>query len=35
MLKMLADIYRPTKGSIRITGKLAPFIELGVGFNGE
>lgn len=35
LLKMLAGIYQPTKGSISTTGKLVPFIELGVGFNPE
>lgn len=35
LLKILAGIYKPTKGHIRIDGRLVPFIELGVGFNGE
>ncbi len=35
LLKILAGIYQPTKGSVRTTGKLVPFIELGVGFNPE
>lgn len=35
LLKMLAGIYQPTKGKIRVDGKLVPFIELGVGFNPE
>lgn len=35
MLKMLAGIYQPTKGKLRVQGKLVPFIELGVGFNPE
>lgn len=35
LLKMIAAIYQPTKGSIQVNGKLVPFIELGVGFNGE
>lgn len=35
LLKMLASIYRPTKGHIKTDGKLVPFIELGVGFNPE
>ena len=35
MLKMLAGIYQPTKGTIKVDGKLVPFIELGVGFNHE
>lgn len=35
LLKMLAGIYQPTKGEIKVKGKLVPFIELGVGFNPE
>jgi ABC-2 type transport system ATP-binding protein len=35
MLKILAGIYQPTKGSVRTEGRIAPFIELGVGFNPE
>lgn len=35
LLKMLAGIYSPTRGGINISGKLTPFIELGVGFNPE
>ncbi len=33
LLKLLASIYRPNAGTIRMAGRLAPFIELGVGFN--
>jgi ABC-2 type transport system ATP-binding protein len=35
LLKILAGIFRPDSGSIRIDGILSPFIELGVGFNDE
>lgn len=35
LLKLLAGIYTPNKGAIRVNGKLVPFIELGVGFNPE
>ena len=35
LMKLLAGIYVPSKGDIRINGKLTPFIELGVGFNPE
>lgn len=35
LLKMIAGIYQPNKGSIQVSGKLVPFIELGVGFNPE
>ncbi len=35
LLKILASIYRADSGRIRMAGRLAPFIELGVGFNPE
>jgi ABC-type polysaccharide/polyol phosphate transport system ATPase subunit len=35
LLKLLASIYRADAGTIRMAGRLAPFIELGVGFNVE
>jgi len=35
LLKILASIYRADAGKIRMAGRLAPFIELGVGFNAE
>src|SRR5438105_3357758 len=35
LLKILASIYRADAGRIRMAGRLAPFIELGVGFNPE
>ena len=35
LLKILAGIYRPTKGNVIVNGKLTPFIELGVGFSPE
>jgi ABC-type polysaccharide/polyol phosphate transport system ATPase subunit len=35
LLKLLASIYRADAGRIRVAGRLAPFIELGVGFNPE
>lgn len=35
LLKLLANIYFPDTGSINVSGKLTPFIELGVGFNPE
>jgi ABC-2 type transport system ATP-binding protein len=35
LLKMLAGIYQPNKGNISVSGRLVPFIELGVGFNSE
>lgn len=35
LLKCLAGIYEPNAGSVGITGRLSPFIELGVGLNGD
>ena len=33
LLKIIAEIYQPTSGSVKVNGRLVPFIELGVGFN--
>ena len=35
LLKILASIYRADPGRVRMAGRVAPFIELGVGFNPE
>jgi ABC-type polysaccharide/polyol phosphate transport system ATPase subunit len=35
LLKIIAGIYVPDAGRVRVTGLLSPFIELGVGFNPE
>jgi ABC-type polysaccharide/polyol phosphate transport system ATPase subunit len=35
LLKILASIYAADGGSIRMAGRVAPFIELGVGFNPD
>jgi ABC-2 type transport system ATP-binding protein len=35
LLKIMSSIYRADAGRIRLAGRLAPFIELGVGFNPE
>jgi ABC-type polysaccharide/polyol phosphate transport system ATPase subunit len=35
LLKLLASIYKADGGRLRMAGRLAPFIELGVGFNPE
>ncbi|MDY0097152.1 MAG: ABC transporter ATP-binding protein [Candidatus Dojkabacteria bacterium] len=35
LLKIMAGIYTPTSGSVKVTGKMVPFLELGVGFNPE
>lgn len=35
LLKLLAGIYAPDEGLVKVNGTLTPFIELGVGFNPE
>jgi ABC-type polysaccharide/polyol phosphate transport system ATPase subunit len=35
LLKCLAGIYEPNQGTVGISGRLSPFIELGVGLNGD
>src|SRR6202000_1639710 len=33
LLKIMASIYRRDTGALRVAGRLAPFIQLGVGFH--
>ena len=35
LLKILSKIYKPDKGQVIIHGKVAPFLELGVGFHPD
>jgi ABC-type polysaccharide/polyol phosphate transport system ATPase subunit len=35
LLKCIAGIYQLDRGTISVTGRLAPFIEVGVGFNPD
>jgi len=35
LLKIIAGIYQPNEGQVKVNGRLVPFIELGVGFNPE
>jgi ABC-type polysaccharide/polyol phosphate transport system ATPase subunit len=35
LLKILAGIYQPDRGRVAITGRVAPFLELGVGFKPD
>lgn len=35
LLKVIAGIYMPYQGSVRVNGVIAPLIELGAGFDGE
>ncbi len=35
LLKIISRIYRPTEGTLRVDGRLAPLIEIGAGFIPE
>jgi ABC-type polysaccharide/polyol phosphate transport system ATPase subunit len=35
LLKVIAGVYEPTRGQIRVSGSIAPLIELGAGFHHE
>jgi ABC-type polysaccharide/polyol phosphate transport system ATPase subunit len=35
LLKIIAGVYRPTSGSVHVTGTIAPLIELGAGMHPE
>ena len=35
LLKIIAGVYKPTSGRVRLAGKVAPLIELGAGFHTE
>jgi len=35
LLKLVAKVLEPTSGTVSVKGEIAPFLELGVGFQGE
>lgn len=35
LLKLIAGIYKPTAGTVRVEGSIAPLLELGAGFHAE
>jgi ABC-type polysaccharide/polyol phosphate transport system ATPase subunit len=35
LLKLVARVLRPTRGRVRVTGRVAPLLELGAGFHPE
>ena len=35
LLKLIAGVFKPTKGSVTVTGAISPLIELGAGFDPE
>jgi ABC-type polysaccharide/polyol phosphate transport system ATPase subunit len=35
LLRLMAGIFPPSRGQVTVRGRVAPMIELGVGFNGE
>lgn len=35
LLKIIANIYKPTAGDVLVNGSVSPFLELGIGFNGD
>ena len=35
LLKVIAGVFKPTRGSVTVNGELAPLLELGVGFDPE
>jgi lipopolysaccharide transport system ATP-binding protein len=35
LLKLVAQVLEPTSGTVTVNGNVAPFLELGVGFQGD
>ena len=35
LLKLIAGVFKPTKGRVKVTGEIAPLLELGTGFDPE
>lgn len=35
LLKIISGVYKPTEGSVKVSGVIAPLLELGAGFDGQ
>ena len=35
LLRLIAGVYKPNSGSIKVHGRLSPLLQLGTGYNGE
>ena len=35
LLKIIAGVYKPTSGTVKVNGNVSPMIELGAGFDGD
>jgi len=35
LLRIIAGVYKPDKGNVKLNGKLSPLLQLGAGFNGD
>jgi len=35
LLRLIAGVYKPDSGSIKVNGRIAPLLQLGAGFQGD
>lgn len=35
LLRIIAGIYKPTSGSVKVSGRISPLLQLGTGFQGD